>query len=369
MSFIWPLTSVYLHNDLHISLSAIGVVLFFNSFASIIGSTLAGFFYDRYDPYLLFILGGIEAVFTLIGLIFFHGWPVYPIALFLLGLGGGWNKTLVNALGASLHSYDGRYVFNMIYFANNLGMVMGTAIVGFIYSISVTLLFVIATFIYFIYSLVAVMTYSPSRNLSRVSSDRQQTPRKKIPTKTLLMVNSFLLVLFFAWIMYNQWVSNLSVYMTGKGIPLSRYSLLWTVNGICIIFSQLVLVRLTERIKNVMHQIYFGLIMLGLSFVFLLFAKNYAYYVIAMVVLSLGEATAFPAIPMMINQLTPASQTGRYLGLANSFISAGQALGPLVGGLIIDFGSYRLLFIIAVVTNLVLAGGLAGMWKSQGKAV
>ncbi|HLQ39496.1 MAG TPA: MFS transporter, partial [Tetragenococcus sp.] len=43
MAFIWPLTSVYLHDDLHISLSIIGIVLFFNSFASIIGSIAAGF--------------------------------------------------------------------------------------------------------------------------------------------------------------------------------------------------------------------------------------------------------------------------------------------------------------------------------------
>ena len=365
MAFIWPLTSVYLHDDLHISLSIIGIVLFFNSFASIIGSIAAGFCFDRYDPYSLFLVGGIEAVATLTLLIFFHGWPFYPLALFLLGIGNGWNKTLVNALGATLHQYDGRFVFNMIYFANNLGMVIGTAIVGFIYSFSISLLFVIATILYFIYLLVTILTYAPSRNRTQDTTEKQATPKTKLTKDTRLIVNSFLLVLFFAWIMYNQWVSNLSVYMTGMGIPLSRYSLLWTVNGICIVVSQLLLVRLTEKIKNVMYQIYFGLVMLALSFVLLLFAKDYSYYVIAMVVLSLGETTAFPAIPLMISQLTPNNQTGRYLGLANSFISAGQALGPLIGGLIIDFGSYPVLFIVAIITNLILAGGLATIWKTK----
>src|SRR5699024_4729831 len=236
---------------------------------------------------------------------------------------------------------------------------------GFIYSFSISLLFVIATILYFIYLLVTILTYAPSRNRTQDTTEKQATPKTKLTKDTRLIVNSFLLVLFFAWIMYNQWVSNLSVYMTGMGIPLSRYSLLWTVNGICIVVSQLLLVRLTEKIKNVMYQIYFGLVMLALSFVLLLFAKDYSYYIIAMVVLSLGETTAFPAIPLMISQLTPNNQTGRYLGLANSFISGGQALGALVGGLISDFGSYLVLCIGAIITNLILAGGLATIWKSK----
>ena len=36
-SFIWPLTSVYLNKQLHISLSMIGVVVFFLSWGHILG--------------------------------------------------------------------------------------------------------------------------------------------------------------------------------------------------------------------------------------------------------------------------------------------------------------------------------------------
>ena len=36
-SFIWPLTSVYLNKELHVSLAMIGVVLFFNCMANMFG--------------------------------------------------------------------------------------------------------------------------------------------------------------------------------------------------------------------------------------------------------------------------------------------------------------------------------------------
>ena len=51
---------------------------------------------------------------------------------------------MVNSLGTSIRSKDGRYVFTMLYFAQNVGVVVGTALVGFVYDISITLLFLIA---------------------------------------------------------------------------------------------------------------------------------------------------------------------------------------------------------------------------------
>ena len=145
MSFIWPLTSVYLHDRLGISLTTVGVVLLFNSLASILGSYVGGTLYDKRNPYHLIIIGVSVATATLFTLIFYHGWPIFGILLFVNGLASGWNLTIVNSIGTSIKSLDARYVFNMLYFAQNLGVVIGTSIVGFVYSISITLLFVIAT--------------------------------------------------------------------------------------------------------------------------------------------------------------------------------------------------------------------------------
>lgn len=53
--------------------------------------------------------------------------------LALIGIVNGWLMTMHNSYGARMHSRDGRFVFNMLYFANNLGMVFGTTIVGPLY--------------------------------------------------------------------------------------------------------------------------------------------------------------------------------------------------------------------------------------------
>lgn len=71
MSFVWPLTSVYLHNRLGVSLTWIGVVLLFNSLASVLGSYLGGYLYDRKNPYHLLVGGVVASTITLLVLIFF----------------------------------------------------------------------------------------------------------------------------------------------------------------------------------------------------------------------------------------------------------------------------------------------------------
>lgn len=101
-SFIWPLTSVYLNKQLHISLSIIGVVLFCNCAGNILGSIISGRLYDKYNPYPLMLWGlGLDAA-VLFLMAAFHGWPEYWVWLTLTGFLGGWNGTLINSVATSL---------------------------------------------------------------------------------------------------------------------------------------------------------------------------------------------------------------------------------------------------------------------------
>lgn len=348
MSFIWPLTTIYLHNRLGVSLTNVGVILLFYSLANVVGSILGGRLFDRVNPYYLSIGGVTLSLGTLVTLTFEHGWPAFPIALIFLGFGSGWTLTMVNSLGTTIHSRDGRYIYNMLYFAQNLGIVLGTAMVGFVYSISVTLLFGIAASLFVLLWLVVTICYrAPAMMHRKVVEKHEQTVTIARPNQRIMM--GFFISLVIIWIMYEQWNSNLSVYMTGMGIPMRDYSLLWTINASLIVVFQIIINRLSTLFKSLYVQVYAGIVFVALSFVTLIFAKDYLHFVIAMVVLTMGEATAFPAIPAIVNELTPAVVKGKYQGMANAWASVGRAFGPLFGGLVIDYASYTTLFITAAV--------------------
>lgn len=349
MSFIWPLTSVYLHNQLHISLTTIGIVLLLNSLTGIIGSYAGGVLYDRSNPYKL-LLGGITgSLLVLIALTFSHGWPLFGFWLALLGFCSGWNVALTNASATSIRDINSNRVFNLLYLFQNLGIVLGTALVGYLYDTSITLLFATAAILFVGYLIIVAMTYRPL-NRSSQPHDREQrnTPSAKLPTANRIILLTLFASLVIVWLMYQQWASNVSVYMTDLGLPLIKYSFLWTLNASGIVIIQIALNLLQRFTNNPRNQVLFGLLMLALSFLVLVGAHHHASFVVAMLLLTLGEATAFPMISVMVNQLSPIAVKGRSQGLVNASASAGRALGPLVGGAIIEATSYPFLFQIAV---------------------
>lgn len=365
MSFIWPLTSVYLHDNLHISLTLVGLVLFFNSLASVIGNVVGGLGFDRRNPYYLMLAGGLVMTVTLIVLTLFHQAVPFAICLFFLGLAAGWNGTLVSALGATLKRFDGRYVFNMIYFVQNFGIVIGSSVVGFLYDWDLRLPFFVSTLISLGFLAVVLIGYHPLRNQKRATNERKTDKTKiKLPKMNQYLMITLLMMLLITWTMYQQWGSNVSVYMTSLGIPFRYYSVLWTVNAGLILLIQFFIVRYGQYIKNHFMPIYIGILMFAFSFVVLSVAKQYYLFVTAMVLLTIGEALAFPQVPVIVNRITPEGVKGKYLGLVNSFGSAGRAISPLFGGLMIEIFSYRTLFIVAVFFNLAI---LLVVWLARQK--
>lgn len=353
---VWPLTTVYVNHQLHESLTVAGLVLLVYSGGNVFGSYLGGWLFDRFDPWKLMLISVLGTTLTMALLIFFNGWPAYPILLSVVGFMNGWVITTLNSYGTRVNNIDGRAVFNLLYFAQNLGMVFGTTIVGPIYQFSnnhVGPLFIITTVMFACFEGLVFFKYRLAK-IDQLPRFKEEESAEEMPKANLVIIWTLFIALSLTWAIYTQWSSNLSVYVTSMGISMTSYSMLWTINGILIVISQLILTRLTPYIKSPYHQVFVGLLTISCSFFLLLFAHSYIIFVLSIVVLTIGEATAFPTIPGIVNELSPTGAKGRYQGVLNSFASAGKAVGPLLGGMLIEATSYKVLFIICFVVMLVI---------------
>lgn len=368
-SFVWPLTTVYIHNQLHHSLTVAGLVIMLYSGANVVGSYIAGLLFDRYNPRSLMMEGLVGAIVTMFVLVWQSGWPMYPIMLTLVGFFNGWLVTLHNSYGTMVQGKDGRYVFNMIYFANNCGMVFATSAVGPIYQAThnqVGPLFLLTGVLYMIFMAIVYFFYRVKVERHKIAAidadDIQHQKTTQLPRPNLAIIWTLFAALVVIWITYSQWSSNMSVYVTSHGISMTMYSLLWTVNGLMVMILQPLMNVVNQYIKNDYGKIYVGICGIAMSFVVLLFARRYAWFVIGMIVLTLGEITVLPTIPAVVDQLTPTDEKGQYQGLLNAFISFGKAVGPTIGGMLIEVSSYRPLFltcigalaIVVTLTSLIL---------------
>ncbi|GKT03783.1 MDR family MFS transporter [Furfurilactobacillus sp. WILCCON 0119] len=346
-SFLWPLTTIYMHNYLHESLTLAGWVLLGMSVMMIIGDSVGGYLFDHWKPYETGIISAAIATAAVFALIFWHGWPVYAFFLLLVGFGDGVNMTILNSLATWLPGSSTRHVFNMLYVAMNIGVVIGTLIVGYAINFGITTVFIIATVCYAALTLVVALHFNVTAPKAQHEAARRDGKRTKIP----VLISLILVLLLAINVAYSQWESVISVHMTSLGIPVLKYSLLWTLNGLIIVICQPFITRWSERYR-IENVILVGITLFAASFFMLIFARTYAMFIATMIVLTFGEMIGHPALPAWIAVKAPSMQAGRYQGFANMAIAFGRAIGPLFGGLMLDYATFTMLFMVVGVVQL-----------------
>ena len=64
------------------------------------------------------------------------------------------------------------------------------------------------------------------------------------------------------------------------------------------------------------------------------------------IILTIGEILVWPTFPTIANKLAPKEREGFYQGFVNSTATGGRVLGPLLGGIAVDYFGIHVLFII-----------------------
>lgn len=129
-SFLWPLNTIYIHQELEKSLSVAGLVLMVNAGAGVLGNLFGGRLFDRIGGYKTIILGISITMASAFTLAFFHSWIYYVVLLVGLGFGSGVTLPAMYAMAGFVWPEGGRKAFNTIYVAQNLGIAMGHHLVG-----------------------------------------------------------------------------------------------------------------------------------------------------------------------------------------------------------------------------------------------
>lgn len=346
ISFIWPLTTVYMHEYLHETLTTASLVLLVNSISTVMGNYIGGVLFDRWSPYKTMILGIIIEILSTGLLVFQNGWPTYAIILIILGFGNGIELTGINAYATLITSHHSSYVFNLLYFTSNLGLVIGTLIVGWILQFGISYIFLTATIMFIIFLFIAMIYYKDGSSIHKRTALRHKNTLSVSIRSQIILI---LIVFAISWIDYEQWQSNISTFMVSKGFSIQDYSYVWTFNAVLIVIFQPVLTYFDDWLyDHIVLRLNAGFLLFGVSFVILLFEQiSYITILISMFVLTVGEILAVPGVAAYVNSKVPVQLRGEYQGIVNASGSAGRAIGPLIGALIIEQISYKFLFLFA----------------------
>ncbi|MDQ1144676.1 MFS family permease [Bacillus sp. SORGH_AS 510] len=348
-SFLWPLNTIYIHDHLGKSLSVAGVVLMLNSAASVIGNLYGGSLFDKIGGYKSIILGiGITLV-ALVGLTFWHGWPAYIVFLTIIGFGSGVVFPAMYAMAGTVWVEGGRKAFNAIYVAQNLGVAVGAALGGIVADYSFQLIFLANTIMYIIFLFIAVFGYKGIATASAkpIPSDTEGPVIKNRNNLRALLI--LCLGYLLCWVAYVQWSTTISSYTQEINISLSQYSLLWTINGAIIVLGQPLLNGVMKRLSaSLKLQILIGIGIFIVSFIVAGKANAFSGFLVAMIILTIGEMFIWPAVPTVAFNLAPKGREGFYQGIVNSTATGGRMVGPLLGGIIVDYYDISALFLVLI---------------------
>lgn len=350
-SFLWPMNSIYMHNELGKSLAFAGFILMLNQAASVAGNLIGGTLFDKYSAYKTVLIGTFLSMTSAILLSFFHTAAPYTILLIVMGFSSGITWPVMYAMAGSLWPEGGRRTFNAIYVAQNLGVALGATASGYVASISFSYIFMANASLFVVFFFIVLFAFKDfDKKIDRQMQTSVIKQKAKIKQKDPLIALLILCGGFFViWFSYSQWQATIAPYTQEIGIPLEQYSTIWAVNGFLIVISQPLVRWVTSKIPSTRKQIYIGNVLLIFSFIVAMVSENFAMFAVAMAILTMGEVIMWPAFPTIANELAPKGREGFYQGLVNSIASVGRMIGPVLGGFIVDYYNMEILFYFLLV--------------------
>jgi len=156
-------------------------------------------------------------------------------------------------------------------------------------------------------------------------------------------------------VIMNTMMFNLALPDVAEAFQLSASSTSWIVTGYSIVFaiSSITYSRLADFVP-IRRLFIIGIMSLSLAAIAGIFSNSFLMLISARIVQASG-AGAIPALALvLISRYIPLERRGKAMALVMSSVSLGLGLGPVVGGAVVEYLGWHILFVLTAVTILLV---------------
>ena len=344
-TMVLPFMTIYL-TSIGYSIGQAGLVMGIFGFGAVCGGFFGGRLTDRFGfqqvQWMTLTGGGL--LFMVLGQM--NSYPLICICTFLLSLV---NEAFRPANSTAIAHYSKEenrtrsYSLNRL--AVNLGWAVGGAIGGILASINYHLLFWVDGFT----NLAAVLLLRWFLPMEGSGLPVHHATAKKTPVLSPYRDTIYLRFITYVIIYgcgFFQLFSTLPVYYK-KNLHMPEYmiGLLMTLNGLLITVLEMVLVFKLEGKKENLFYIFYGVTLVGLSYVLLnilplsVFAAFFC-----MILTTMGEICSMPFLNSFWIGRTSLTNRGQYAGLYTIAWSVAQVIGPIGGSQVAEHAGFSVLW-------------------------
>lgn len=347
-----PFLNIYLYNVKNVPMTIVGSII---GVASILGSFLrayAGKLTDVYPSERIMKYGLILRAVGFLGfsiLIWLNAAPSLFFIFFLLNSGGisFFMSASDTFIAKNIKEEDRPFAYSIIRVGGNLGFAIGPAIGGFISKYSYALTFFISFLIQILCFILLSLT------VGKIEITQKAVNNKNTSFLSILSDRNFITFIagtFILSLLMGQLISTLSVFSKSKGLSNTQIGYLYSLNGFMVVFFQLIIVQLIDKI-GYKKGLILGSLLYSIGYFSFSFAYSFFNFAIGVFILTLGEMLAMPLLTSITSILAPEEKRGLYIGFLGFVEGIAWAVAPFIGGILIDAFLRRPIFIWGTVAS------------------
>jgi MFS family permease len=339
-SLLFPFFALYITSKFNVGMTDVGILFAAFSVSSFAGSAIGGALTDRFGRKGIIMFGLIASSFSTVamGLIgSFH--TFFFLALFvgiLTDVAGPAHQAMIADILPEEKRADG---YGILRVAFNLSVVIGPAIGGLLASRSYLLLFLSDAVISLLTVVLIAIFLPETKPLAHPDAPKQTVAGSFAGYGQVFRNAAFMLFLGAVLLQvftYMNMNTALGVYLRNEhGTPESGYGLLLSINAAMVVLMQFPITRRITKYPP-MLMMAAGTFLYVIGFSMYGFVSTYIMFVLAMVIITIGEMVVSPVSQALVASFAPEEMRGRYMAVSGFSWGIPFAVGPYLAGLIMD---------------------------------
>jgi MFS family permease len=339
-ALLFPFFGLYVTEKFGVGMTEVGIVFAIWAVTSQIGSVIGGALTDKLGRKTMVIFSLVISAISALAMGLVSELDHFYISVSIAGMLGDMGQPAQQAMVADLlpepKRAQGYGVWRVV---ANLAVMIGPLIGGWMATSSYLSLFIVDAITSTITAVIVMVTLPETK--PETTEDKEEENFLKTFSGYVKVFKDLIFIEFiFASILMNtvyvQMNSSLPVFLRDvHQAPPSTYGTILSINAGMVVVFQFWLTRKMSSIPP-MLMMALGTLFYLIGFGMYGFVSGFFMFMLAMVILTIGEMILIPVAQALVAQFAPEDMRGRYMAMYGVAWSIPFAIGPYLAGLVMD---------------------------------
>lgn len=355
-SLLFPFFALYLTRRFNVGMVEVGGLFAMWSISGFFGNALGGAMADRFGRKGMLIISLVTSSLSTLVMGFVNSMDTFYTLALVAGVFGAAGGPAHEAIVADLLPEEKRAEgYGIIRVGFNLSVTLGPAIGGLLAGYSYLLLFVLDAIISLIAATIIFFTLPETKPAAKPGDQPETVLQTFGGYGTVLRDGIFMLFVGAVVLMnlvYMNMNTTLGVYLRDQhGTPDSGYGYILSLNALMVVLMQF---GITRRIRGYAPflMMALGTALYAVGFAMYGFVSSYSLFLLAMVIITLGEMVVAPVSQALSAGMAPENKRGRYMAVMGFGYGLTYGVGPILAGILMDQQNPRWLWYVSGIVGL-----------------